>query len=83
MPVTPMPTHGGDRCEEDPVAGDVVAREPLQVEHATELFGEQGVVHLRRVVVAVERRHDDDHGEHADDPPDGDLGDTRTARGEA
>ena len=33
--------HGGDRCEEDPVAGDVVTREPLQVEHATELFGEQ------------------------------------------
>ena len=28
--------HGGDGRQQDPVAGDVVAGEPLQVEHLTE-----------------------------------------------
>ena len=77
------PERGGDRREQDAVAGDVVTREPLQVEHLADVLGEHGVEHLGRVVVALERRHDDDRGEHADDPPDGDLGDTRIARDEA
>ena len=68
------PERGGDRRQQDAVAGDVVAREPLQVEHLAEPLGEDGVVHLGRVVVALERPGDDHCGEHADDPPDGDLG---------